>query len=163
MNLLLDTQLVLWTAFWPNKIPRQAAEAIKRASTVHISSVSVFEIALKASIGKLDIPFGEFEVRLATSSGAERLSLTWEHACRVLRYCNRACRPVRPPTARAGDRRAALPAQRFRGERSMFGQGFAACRYRNSTKALLCRTVRANSGARPRMSRRCRRGRRLHG
>jgi len=32
MNLLLDTQLVLWTAFWPNKIPRQAAEAIERAS-----------------------------------------------------------------------------------------------------------------------------------
>jgi PIN domain nuclease of toxin-antitoxin system len=82
VNLLLDTQLVLWSAFWPNKIPRQAAEAIKRASTVHISSVSVFEIALKASLGKLDIPFREFEVRLATSSGAERLSLTWEHACR---------------------------------------------------------------------------------
>jgi hypothetical protein len=56
MNLLLDTQLVLWTAFWPNKIPPQAGEAIKRASSVYISSVSVFEIALKASIGKLDIP-----------------------------------------------------------------------------------------------------------
>jgi PIN domain nuclease of toxin-antitoxin system len=42
--------------------------------------VSVFEIALKASIGKLNIPFREFEVRLATSSGAQRLSLTWEHA-----------------------------------------------------------------------------------
>jgi PIN domain nuclease of toxin-antitoxin system len=37
---------------------------------------------MKASIGKLNIPFGEFEVRLATSSGAERLALTWEHACR---------------------------------------------------------------------------------
>ena len=82
MNLLLDTQLVLWTAFWPSKIPRQAAQAIKRASSVYISSVSVFEIALKASIGKLNIPFREFEVRLATSSGAQRLSLTWEHACR---------------------------------------------------------------------------------
>jgi hypothetical protein len=34
--LLLDTQLVLWTAFWPNKIPRQAAEAIERASSVYI-------------------------------------------------------------------------------------------------------------------------------
>ena len=49
---------------------------------LYISSVSVFEIALKASIGKLNIPFREFEVRLATSSGAQRLSLTWEHACR---------------------------------------------------------------------------------
>ena len=44
--------------------------------------MSVFAIALKASIGKLNIPFREFEVRLATSSGAQRLSLTWEHACR---------------------------------------------------------------------------------
>ena len=82
MNLLLDTQLVLRTAFWPDKIPRQAGKAIERASSVYISSVSVFEIALKASIGKLDIPFREFELRLATSSGAERLSFTWEHACR---------------------------------------------------------------------------------
>jgi PIN domain nuclease of toxin-antitoxin system len=82
MNLLLDTQLVLWTAFWPHKLPPKAREAIKRASQVYISSVSVFEIAMKASIGKLNIPFREFEVRLATSSGAERLPLTWEHACR---------------------------------------------------------------------------------
>jgi PIN domain nuclease of toxin-antitoxin system len=82
MNLLLDTQLVLWTAFWPSKIPRQAAQAMEGASSVYISSVSVFEIALKASIGKLNIPFREFEVRLASSSGAQRLSLTWEHACR---------------------------------------------------------------------------------
>jgi PIN domain nuclease of toxin-antitoxin system len=80
MNLLLDTQLVLWTAFWPHKLPRKASEAITRASRVYISSV--FEIAMKASIGKLNIPFREFEVRLATSSGAERLPLTWEHACR---------------------------------------------------------------------------------
>ena len=76
MNLLLDTQLVLWTAFWPRKIPRQAAQAIERAGSVYISSVSVFEIALKASIGKLNIPFRKFEGRLATSSGAQRVSLT---------------------------------------------------------------------------------------
>jgi PIN domain nuclease of toxin-antitoxin system len=82
MNLLLDTQLVLWTAFSPSKIPRQVTQAIQRASSVYISSVSVFEIVLKASIGKLNIPFREFEVRLATSSGAQSLSLTWEHACR---------------------------------------------------------------------------------
>jgi PIN domain nuclease of toxin-antitoxin system len=44
--------------------------------------VSVFEIALKASIGKLNIPFPEFEVGLARASGAETVSLTWEHACR---------------------------------------------------------------------------------
>jgi hypothetical protein len=63
----------LWTAFWLSKIPQRAAQAIKRASSVYISSVSVFEIALKASIGELNIPFREFEVRLATSSGAQRL------------------------------------------------------------------------------------------
>jgi len=48
MNLLLDTQLVLWTAFWPSKIPRQAAQAIKRASSVYISSVSVFTAESKS-------------------------------------------------------------------------------------------------------------------
>jgi len=82
MNLLLDTQLVLWTAFRPDKIPPKAGEAIERASAVHVSSVSIFEIAMKASIGKLNIPFRELEARLATSSGAVPMSLTWEHACR---------------------------------------------------------------------------------
>jgi hypothetical protein len=63
----------LWIAFWLSKIPQRAAQAIKRASSIYISSVSVFEIALKASVGELNIPFREFEVRLATSSGAQRL------------------------------------------------------------------------------------------
>jgi PIN domain nuclease of toxin-antitoxin system len=34
---------VLWTASWRNKIPRQAGEAIERANSIYISSVSIFE------------------------------------------------------------------------------------------------------------------------
>jgi PIN domain nuclease of toxin-antitoxin system len=81
MNLLLDTQMVLWTAFWPGRIPRRAVEAIERADAVYVSSVSIFEIAIKASIGKLKIPFQGLEGKLAIA-GARRMSLTWEHALR---------------------------------------------------------------------------------
>jgi predicted nucleic acid-binding protein len=37
-----------WCCGRPGKILRQAAQAIKRASSVYISSVSVFEIVMKA-------------------------------------------------------------------------------------------------------------------
>jgi PIN domain nuclease of toxin-antitoxin system len=46
MNLLLDTQLVLWSAFWPHKIPRKAGEAVERASAIYVSSVSLFEFVM---------------------------------------------------------------------------------------------------------------------
>jgi PIN domain nuclease of toxin-antitoxin system len=81
MNLLLDTHMVLWTAFWPGRIPRRAVEAIERADAIYVSSVSIFEIAIKASIGKLKIPFQGLEGKLA-AAGARQISLTWEHALR---------------------------------------------------------------------------------
>ena len=72
---------MLWTAFWRSRIPPTAVEAIERADAIYVSSVSIFEIAIKASIGKLKIPFQGLESKLA-SAGARRISLTWEHALR---------------------------------------------------------------------------------
>jgi PIN domain nuclease of toxin-antitoxin system len=83
MRLLLDTQMVLWSAFRPDRMPRKATDAIFRATVTYISSVSLFEIAIKASISKLDIPLQEIEARLETLSGAEPLPVTWRHAIRA--------------------------------------------------------------------------------
>jgi PIN domain nuclease of toxin-antitoxin system len=83
VRLLLDTQMVLWSAFWPHRMPRKAADALVRATVVYISSVSLFEIAIKASIGRLDIPFPEIETRLERASGAEPMPVTWRHAIRA--------------------------------------------------------------------------------
>ena len=79
MNLLLDTRLVLWTA-WQNSTAGRPSNQT-REQRLYLVGVGIRD-RHEGSIGKLNIPFREFEVRLATSSGAQRLSLTWEHACR---------------------------------------------------------------------------------
>ena len=55
MRLLLDTQLILW---WLNGDRALPAETIRRArqpgATVFVSKASLWEMAIKAAIGKLD-------------------------------------------------------------------------------------------------------------
>ena len=56
MNLLLDTHVFLW---WiaGDSLPPVADEAIRNPdNTVWVSAASVWEIAIKASLGKLKLP-----------------------------------------------------------------------------------------------------------
>jgi PIN domain nuclease of toxin-antitoxin system len=58
MNLLLDTHTFLWAISEPNRIPaRQREEITQLANTVYVSAVSVAEIMIKVSIGKMEFPF----------------------------------------------------------------------------------------------------------
>ena len=58
MKLLLDTHTFLWAISDPNRIPeRQRDHIASLANIVHVSSVSVAEIMIKASIGKLNVDF----------------------------------------------------------------------------------------------------------
>ena len=70
---------MLWTA-WQNSTAGRPSNQT-REQRLYLVGVGIRDRD-EGSIGKLNIPFREFEVRLATSSGAQRLSLTWEHACR---------------------------------------------------------------------------------
>lgn len=82
MRLLLDTHLLLW---WLGKSPslsRQARALVSATeNAVFISTVSLWEIWLKQSLGKLRLP-SSFEDRLAAES-FETLTLTAPHARRV--------------------------------------------------------------------------------
>lgn len=53
MNVLLDTCALLALAGGAGTLPEQAANAIARASSVAVSAVSVWEIAIKVKTGKL--------------------------------------------------------------------------------------------------------------
>ena len=79
MKVLLDTHLILW---WLSDSPLLAAEARvligDPENTVFVSAVSVWEIWLKESLGKLRLP-PDFEQKLAVAS-FESLPLTAEHA-----------------------------------------------------------------------------------
>ncbi|MBI3185008.1 MAG: type II toxin-antitoxin system VapC family toxin [Myxococcales bacterium] len=57
MKLLLDTHVVLWSASEPQNLSSVALAALEDgANEVLVSVVSAWEIAIKQSLGKLDLP-----------------------------------------------------------------------------------------------------------
>lgn len=57
MRLLLDTHTFLWAVSDPDRLSPQAAELIAdEANEVRLSVASVWEIAIKYSLGKLKLP-----------------------------------------------------------------------------------------------------------
>lgn len=56
MSYLLDTHTLLWTLFEPARLGRKGTEIINNADeTVLVSVVSLWELSLKYSIGKLEL------------------------------------------------------------------------------------------------------------
>ena len=68
MRLLLDTHILLWWLADSPSLPDQARQWIADpANAVFVSAVSLWEIWLKQSLGKLKVP-ADFETRLAGES-----------------------------------------------------------------------------------------------
>lgn len=82
MRLLLDTHILLWWLNGDRRLPRAASSWIAGAdNTVFVSSVTMWEIWLKVSLGTLQVP-EELEAAIE-SSGFESLPLL-DHQCRGL-------------------------------------------------------------------------------
>ena len=65
MRILLDTHLLLWWLEGHPSLPAQAREMIRDPeNTIFVSAVSLWEIWLKQSLGKLRLP-ADFTERLA--------------------------------------------------------------------------------------------------
>jgi PIN domain nuclease of toxin-antitoxin system len=82
MMLLLDTQMVMWAALDARKLPAAARQRIANASAVYVSAVSLWEIGMKVSTGKLKLSMADLEAKLI-AAGAVPLALTWNHAMRA--------------------------------------------------------------------------------
>jgi PIN domain nuclease of toxin-antitoxin system len=86
MNVLLDTHPLLW---WLKDSPRlgKKAKALIRAgeTMVWVSSVCIWEISIKAALGRLDIlePFAEQLHAEMERSGFRALAVTFDHALGV--------------------------------------------------------------------------------
>jgi PIN domain nuclease of toxin-antitoxin system len=80
-GLLLDTQVALWALAGHRRLPREARRLID-ANDVVVSAASIWEVAIKAAIGKLDADPAEVRAALAPSGFGE-LPVTGEHAARV--------------------------------------------------------------------------------
>lgn len=84
MRLLLDTRVLLWWLNNSRGLPESARELIADPNhTVFVSAVSLWEIWLKVSLGKLRLP-GDFEEVLA-SEPFEHLPLAAAHTRELAR------------------------------------------------------------------------------
>lgn len=92
--LLLDTHVIIWWTFNPEKLSRKAAIACKRIEETGgiVSSISIWEIGIKINRGKLDLGMSIDEyyeklsivrgieiVAVDTQTWLENLRLNWEH------------------------------------------------------------------------------------
>lgn len=85
MNLLLDTHVALWAIADSPKLPKGARDMIESPkSTVWISAATIWEIAIKYSLGRGDMPVSSQEaLRYFRDSGYRFLSVEPEHAAAV--------------------------------------------------------------------------------
>ncbi len=77
-KLLLDTHVFLWWRTDDPHLGAQAREAIARADLVYVSAASVWEAAIKASLGKLRLP--ESMAKGVADSGFDPLPIGFDHA-----------------------------------------------------------------------------------
>jgi PIN domain nuclease of toxin-antitoxin system len=78
VRLLLDTNAMLWAVQDSPKLGVGARMQLKQADVTYVSAVSVWEVRIKASIGKLTVP-GGFMAAVA-ASGFKELPINWEQA-----------------------------------------------------------------------------------
>ncbi len=85
MNLLLDTHVALWAITDNPKLPQKARALIQSpATTVWVSIASVWEIAIKHSLGRGDMPVSSHDaVRYFGESGYRFLAIEAEHVVAI--------------------------------------------------------------------------------
>jgi PIN domain nuclease of toxin-antitoxin system len=86
MRLLLDTHVLLWFLREPHKLSPPALAAIASASQVGVSIVSLWEIAIKVSLNKLQLPksYDELFPQSIIDSGLDLLPVDPTHLSHVV-------------------------------------------------------------------------------
>jgi PIN domain nuclease of toxin-antitoxin system len=82
MRVLLDTHLLLWALAAPAKLPSRARERII-AADVYVSAASIWEISIKAALGKLAADPRDV-LAAVTPAGFSLLPVTGEHAAKIV-------------------------------------------------------------------------------
>ena len=79
MKLLLDTHAFLWALSEPNRLSKKQIAAMEDPTNkVYLSSISITEIAIKDSLGKLELIFDPIDA--AERSGFEMLDFSAKDA-----------------------------------------------------------------------------------
>ena len=85
MRLLLDTQIVLWALTGSARLGGLAHELIvDSANEIHVSTASIWEIAIKHALGRGDMPVSGARVAaLCAQAGYRELPINWRHAALI--------------------------------------------------------------------------------
>jgi len=82
MRLLIDTQIFIWAVMDSPKLGPEARQIMLDADEVIVSAASIWEIAIKTKIGKLEGNPAEF-VKAIGASGFRELKISARHAAKV--------------------------------------------------------------------------------
>ena len=86
MRLLLDTQIFLWALDQAHRIPPAARDAIEQTeNAVFVSAVVIWEIAIKTSLGRLEVQPADLRrlPGLIDASGFDELPVLARHAAGI--------------------------------------------------------------------------------
>jgi PIN domain nuclease of toxin-antitoxin system len=84
MRLLLDTHVFLWAVVGSARLDAKARALIESAEAVHVSAVSIWEVAIKARLGKIEADPDELCAAIG-ASGFSELPISSAHAAAVTR------------------------------------------------------------------------------
>ena len=82
MKLLLDTHVMLWAMTDDDRLSPAARDMLQAADAVYISAASLWEIAIQAGLGKIQIEVSELARQLHLA-GFQELPVTWQHTLKV--------------------------------------------------------------------------------
>lgn len=82
MRILIDTQIFIWAVIDSEKLSDQARQIMLGATEVFVSSASIWGIAIKAKLGKLEGNPNEFAEAI-DQSGFQEIAVTARHAAKV--------------------------------------------------------------------------------
>ena len=82
MRLLLDTHVFLWAVTANRRLKPSTRDFLSRADAVFVSAASIWEIAIKARLGKIEAD-AAFLVDAIESSGFQELPVSAHHAAAV--------------------------------------------------------------------------------
>ena len=85
MNLLIDTHVLIWALKDPARLDAATRDALEDAENeVFFSAASIWEIAIKARLGRVDFGHGSAEVaRIARATGFVDLPVLADAAVRI--------------------------------------------------------------------------------
>ena len=82
MRLLIDTQIFIWAVIDSKKLSSPARQILLGAAEVFVSAASIWEIAIKIRLGKLEGDPHIFAAAIS-QSGFHELPISARHAARV--------------------------------------------------------------------------------